>query len=70
VIIRRVSDPVDCPGEWRRDATQWRRGMRKLRAFDTILAPPLQGRGGGWGLSTGAGMEIGPHPHPSPEGEG
>jgi len=40
VIIRRVSDPVDCPDEWRRVATQLRRGVRKLRAFDTILAPP------------------------------
>ncbi|MGK6354518.1 DNA replication/repair protein RecF [Sphingomonas sp. DT-207] len=37
-----------------------------------IKAPPLQGRGLGWGMSASTGLRESdrPHPNPSPEGEG
>jgi DNA replication and repair protein RecF len=36
----------------------------------TLKAPPLQGRGWGWGLSASDAPEALPHPNSSPEGEG
>ena len=37
-----------------------------------FFAPPLQGRGWGWGLSgiRNVPLNDSPHPNPSPEGEG
>ena len=45
-----------------RDAVGW--------ALDRLKAPPLQGRGLGWGSAPNGSLVDRPHPNPSPEGEG
>ena len=45
----------------------WARSESGMREAN---APPLQGRGRGWGASTGEQFAAMPHPNPSPEGEG